>query len=282
MQGASVDPWLDPLRVLNRGMGFEHEPNDVRAALELVGPIDGDDTRALVGEVVARVHQRMSILASAFGHGMPRTLAEIVSRRGGNCVSHAVLATVILRQLGIPTRLITENVYTGFSFLRLPTAVVRAPIGPTLNGHVWCEVLVENEWLPADAELGVCGTDHWLAARVARPLLIAAVGLPVRERWNFPLRLRRLAPDGVPEEDVSGLYLVDRLRSALGDSPVPDEWSAGVAHFARSFDWEGRSGLRILGERRVLRGMTAARMHFSASLVEALRSAPSTTAAASP
>lgn len=275
-----VDPWLNPFQVHSRSMVFEHGSDDVHAALELVGPVDADNPSTLVNEVVARVHQRLLILPSAFGHGMPNTLAEIVARRGGNCVSHAVLATVVLRQLGIPTRLITENVYTGFSFLRLPAAAIRAPIGPTLNSHVWCEVLVAGEWIPADAELGVCGTVEWLAARVAGPLVIRAVGPPITERWLFPLRLRRLAPDGMPADDISILYLVDRLRSALDDGVrLPDEWSDGVAYFASSFDWEGRPGIRILRERRVLRDMATARTRISARLVKAPGATWSATAA---
>lgn len=271
VQRKPVDPWLDPLRVLNRRMRFEHGPEDVRAALEFVGPIHADDPNTLAREVVDRVRARMRILPSAFGYGMPKTLAEIVAQRGGNCVSHAVLATVILRQSGIPTRLVSESVYTSFSLLRLPAAVARAPIGPTLNGHVWCEVLLGDDWIPVDAELGIFGTIEWLAARLAAPVVITAVGLPVRERWQFPLRIRRLASDGTPGEDVSALYLVDRLNEALGNAAsLPDAWTAGVTHFSRSFDWEGRPGLRLLGERRVLRTMAAARTRFSPHLVKAL------------
>jgi hypothetical protein len=182
-------------------------------------------------------------------------------------VSHSVLAAVLLRDLGFPTRLVVEEVYTNVSFLRVLAVLFRAPIGPTLNGHVWIEVWVNGEWLPADAELGLFGTEAWLAERLARGVTVTAVGLPVREHWKFPLRIRRLGPDGTPAEDVTALYLADKVAEALGSGrALPMPWVEGVRYFSSSFRWEGRAGLRVLGEHRRLRDMSRALAIFGPAI----------------
>ena len=258
------DPWLDPLLVINRRFRFEHGPSDVAAAREFIGSVDARDGPGLARSVVMRVHERMRIRASAFGAGMPGSLPATVAAGGGNCVSHAVLAAVLLRDRGLPARLVVEEIYTNFSLLRAPAVAFRAPIGPTLNGHVWNEVLIDGDWMPADAELGVFGTGEWLAARVGRGVTVHAMGLPIVERWKFPLRIRRLGPDGMPAEDVTSLYLVDKLGEALAvGGALPAAWVEGVRFFSRAFDWEGRAGLRILRERRRLREMSRARAGWS-------------------
>ncbi len=253
------DPWLDPLLVINRRFRFEHGPGDVAAAGEFIGTLEAPDGTSLARSVVMRVHERMRIRASAFGVGMPTRLAGIVEARGGNCVAHSVLATAVLRDRGFPTRLMVENTYTNVSLLRVPTAFVRAPIGPVLNTHVWIELMIDGGWVPADAQLGVFGIKEWLAVRVARGVTVRAIGLPIAEHWKFPLRIRRLGSDGQPTEDMTALYLVDRLGEELGArGALPAAWVEGVEYFSRTFDWEGRAGLRILRERHRLQQMSRA------------------------
>src|SRR3990172_4141143 len=111
------DPWLDPLLVINRRYRFEHGPEDVAAARRFVGRVEASGEQPLASELVRRVHERMRINASAFGVGMPKSLPAIVAGGGGNCVSHSVLAAVLLRDRGFPTRLVSEHVYTNVSFL---------------------------------------------------------------------------------------------------------------------------------------------------------------------
>jgi hypothetical protein len=128
-------------------------------------------------------------------------------------------------------------------------------------------VLLGNEWVPADAELGVCGMREWLAGRLAGGTTLAAVGIPIREHWRFPLRIRRLGPDGMPEEDVTSLYLIDRVSSVLGQAAaLPSAWVEGVQYFSGSFHWDGWAGLRILRERRRLRDMSRALAGFASAL----------------
>ncbi len=261
------DPWLDPLLVINRRYRFQHGREDLAAAREFVGHVDAPDRESLARAVVTRVHERMRIVATALGLGMPKSLSAIVAARGGNCVSHAVLAAVLLRDRGVPARLLVEEVYTNFALLRAPTVFARAPVGPTLNGHVWIEVFVSGEWVPADAELGVFGTKEWLASRLARGVTVSAVGLSVSEHWKFPLRIRRLGPDGQPAEDVTDLYLIDSVAEALGPrATLPSAWTEGVGFFSKVFRWGGRAGLRILGERRRLVEMSRALATFADAL----------------
>lgn len=265
---AMVESWLNPLLVIDGRFRFLHGSDDVAAARDFVGTVKAPDERSLARAVVMRVHERMRILPTAFGVGMPKTLSAIIAARGGNCVSHAVLTTVVLRDCGLPTRLVSENVYTNFSLLRVATVFVRAPIGPTLNGHVWLETFVDGEWVPADAELGIFGLSEWLTMRVIRGSTVPwGIGVPVREHWRFPLYIRRLGADGMPEEDVTALYLVDEMSSYLrpGGS-LPSAWVEGVQYFSRSFPWDGRAGLRILREWRRLRAMSRAVSSFAAGL----------------
>ena len=264
-----ADPWLDPLLVINRRYRFEHRPEDVAAAWDFVGRVEAPDEQGLARALVMRVHERMRIRASAFGWGMPKSLPAIVASGGGNCVSHSVLAAVLLRDRGFPARLVSEHVYTNVSLLRVAAALIRAPIGPTLNGHVWIEALVNGEWVPADAELGVFGVDEWLVRRLARGATLAAVGLPIREHWKFPLRIRRLGPDGAPDEDVTSHYLVDRLAEALVTTALPSAWVEGVHYFSGSFDWEGWAGLRVLREHLRLAAMSRALATFAQTLAKA-------------
>jgi hypothetical protein len=132
---------------------------------------------------------------------------------------------------------------------------MKVPIGPVLNSHVWLEVKSGGEWVPADAELGIFGMMQWLETRVIKGVTVRALGLPVSERWRFPLRIRRLGDDGQPFEDATQEYLLD----SLGE-PAPEGWQEGVRYFAERFDWDGRAGLRALRERRRLTRMNAARL----------------------
>lgn len=254
-----MDPFLDPHRVATRRLVFEHGDSDVTRASEFLGIDESMQPR----DIVMRVHKRMRILVS-FSAEMPKTLGEIVERGAGNCESHAVLATGALRQREFPTRLVAEEVYTGPSLLRAAAALLAVPAGPTLNRHIWIETRVGGDWVPADPELGLYGIDEWMRTRVLRGVWLEATGVRVREHWKFPLRLRRLDEDGAPSENVTERYLVDGLRAVIGHDTLPIPWMNGVEHFAHRFNWEGRAGLRLLGERRQLRAMSAARDSLSA------------------
>jgi len=211
------DTWSNPCSVRNRRLAFEHAAAVVERAVERFGPFAGATADALAADVVSRVHERMRIVPTALGLGVPRILDEALQRRGGNCSTFAAVLTVLLRAQGIPARLVVEDVFTDLSLLRAPAALLRAPVGPTLNGHVWVEALVQGAWLPADAELGLFGLGGWLTARVLRGVSLSALGLPARERWRFPLRLlaRRGLLGGLPcrrPGDASAAAVAARLE----------------------------------------------------------------------
>ncbi len=265
------ESWLDPLLVVNRSMVFRHTTDDVASARCFIAPGDSEDPAA----VISAVHKRMKIEVTAFGLGMPRSLSEIVQRGGGNCVSHSVVAAVLLRDRGVATRLVSENTYTDFSLLRIPTALMHAPIGPVLNSHVWLEVKTSGGWTPADAELGIFGAMEWVNRRVLEGVTVRALGLPVSEHWRFPLRIRRLAQDGQPFEDATREYLLDSLDQAgLADEAVPVGWQQGVRHFSEQFDWAGRAGLRIWRARGRLARMSAAQKFMATSVIRTKERAP--------
>ena len=121
------------------------------------------------------------------------------------------------------------------------------------------EAELGGRWIPADAELGIFGDEEWSAARLLNGVTIAALGLRIKEHWKFPLRIRRLDASGQPEENVTELYLVEKLSALPGiERPLSVDWLEGVRYFAQEFDWSGRAGGRILLQHRTLRRMSSA------------------------
>lgn len=273
--GTYSSSFEDPLHVANRGMRFDHGARELALARAFIGPIESDGELSTAKTIISRVHRNMRVLPTAFGLGAPRTLEQIVEKRGGNCVSYAVLAVAVLRSHGIPARLVVEEVYTNVSLLRAPACLVRAPIGPTLNGHVWLEAELGGRWIPADAELGIFGDEEWSAARLLRGVTVAALGLGIKEHWKFPLRIRRLDASGQPDENVTELYLVEKFRGLPGlESPLGVDWLEGVRYFAGAFDWSGRAGGRILLQHRTLQRMSSALARLAAGVAPSPSSSP--------
>lgn len=105
-----------------------------------------------------------------------RTVEEILNRRAGNCAEQARLLKSLLQALGVETRDIAEiNIQPPWPERGRRAKRMAEERGPAAsvfgyqhNDHRWLEVYDGSSglWFPADATLGICGHQEWLAARM--------------------------------------------------------------------------------------------------------------------
>lgn len=69
---------------------------------------------------------------------------EVARSQEGDCTEHAVLLAAMLRNRGIPARIVAGLVY------------VHSQGG--FGGHMWTEAYIDGHWVPLDATLGLGGT----------------------------------------------------------------------------------------------------------------------------
>ena len=158
-----------------------------------------DLARAVVGEdrnplsqcrrLIAWMYREFEWSASDYQH---RTLDDIVARRAGNCAEQTRLLASLLSALRMETRTMAEiNIQPPRAERGQSAAQMAARQGPTAsvfgyrhNDHRWLEVRDAGSglWFPADATLGVCGEQEWLAARMGfgpRPDAAQAMIVPL-------------------------------------------------------------------------------------------------------
>ena len=105
-----------------------------------------------------------------------RTVAEIVTRRAGNCAELANVLEALLNAAQIRSRWIAEINVHPRTPERQKTAEEKVAqwgnrasvFGLRHNDHRWLEVYDESTqtWFPADPAVGVVGTKQWVAARL--------------------------------------------------------------------------------------------------------------------
>jgi hypothetical protein len=129
---------------------------------------------------------------------------------------------------------------------------------------------MDDKWIPADAELGVFGFDQWTRARLVQGTTwrVRIAGVPYKETWPFPLRIRVMGERRDEEDDLTEEYLVERLAQLVDmDSPDGTVWADGVRYFAREFHWRRPfPGFRLLAQAPRLRRMEHALRRLLAHL----------------
>lgn len=227
-----------------------------------------DDARRICGWVRQRLRPAASgvMLGRGLGlrYGRCLSVQEALEKGTADCVTHSVLACFLLRSRGIPARLTTERVYTGFDPLAAPMALLpNSIVGPFSEGHVWLEFYDGSCWQAADAELGILGSEEWVSKRVVSgvPFSAAFYGLTFGSFWHFPLTVHAVDQGGNRSASLSRHYLIDAVRTRLAE-PDPDEekalrvWERGVAYFEGHFAWDRPfPGLRLVLELPRLRRM---------------------------
>jgi hypothetical protein len=144
-----------------------------------------------------------------------RSVTEILERRSGNCAEQARVLESLINSLGIISRRIAEINIQPPSIQRQQSAeAMVVQIGPSAsvfgymhNDHRWLEIQDghSDEWIPADATLGICGVENWM-----------------KERMGFGARNEvakdMIVPIMVVVVDGYGRVLIDRSKHYLIDN----------------------------------------------------------------
>lgn len=147
----------------------------------------------------------------------PRTIQQIIERRGGNCNELALVAIEAMKKLNIKMRRVhevhirTESVERG---QRAKSLVKERDKGYSVfgrhhNDHIYLEIYdpKARDWFPADPWSGLVGTDEWLKARV---------GFGPRS-GPHPDAPDMIVPIAIFAMDAEGKFTIDRSRHYLVD-----------------------------------------------------------------
>jgi hypothetical protein len=193
-----------------------------------------------------------------------RTVKQIICRQGGNCNEQALVVRALLKELNVKTRRISEINIQPESERRQKDAERRVTeignrgsvFGFRHNDHVWIELFDEEsqQWVPADATLGLIGLDNWLKSRIGfqprvNHAIIASADMLV------PIAVFALNPDGSIGEDRSVYYLLQSFnkvyKGQLEQLPAWKQWEQEIVFIqAKSRDaFEGKDNLHQYTER---------------------------------
>jgi len=192
------------------------------------------DDRERVARVLAFFRGEFTYEPRATGIAGLAGLVHFLERRAGSCTHYAAAAALMLRTLGLPTRVAT-------GFLALPAADDPDTYVASLRtGHAWFEVAFEGlGWVTCDATPGGSAnpalalaprapTGGWLAGLTG---FLARFAGGERLTWSELVRVVRLPRVGLPvlaALALLGLWLVRRGRGA-GAPPESAPGSAPVA-----------------------------------------------------
>ncbi len=98
----------------------------------------GDTNQA--SQVASRLEQHLfqAMQKQSSLNSRPSRASEAAAQASGDCLSHAIVLTALLRNRGIPARIVG--------------GLVRAqPDAPTFEFHVWCEAWIDPGWVSLDA-----------------------------------------------------------------------------------------------------------------------------------
>lgn len=118
-------------------------------ALDLVGELAREvtrgatDDRERVARVLAYFHRNFEYSLKSSEFPGLRGVVDFLARRSGHCSYYAAAATLLLRSLGIPTRIATGFLASDWQEDHY--------VVTTKNGHAWIEVAFEGVgWVPLD------------------------------------------------------------------------------------------------------------------------------------
>jgi hypothetical protein len=170
----------------------------------------------------------------------PKTIPEMFEKRAGNCYHQALVAMLMARSIGIPTRLVFEIKSEEPSLLNTLAIFLTPFTGYNYNNHIWLEFFIDGDWEPGDPLWGAFGMTEWLEAR----LLSEAEGeflLHPRYAYrvsgkDFPLIIYAERGNGVCD-DMEGRtehYLIRAFGEFYGLSETKEftVWRRHIEHFA--------------------------------------------------
>jgi len=99
------------------------------------------------------------------------SIREIIEKKGGNCVSHALMGIFLLRLAGIPAKFSHEvHIIKQYRLVSLYVGVWAKRENDGINSfwhndHVWVWFRNSDTWQPFDSALDVCGFDQFYRKR---------------------------------------------------------------------------------------------------------------------
>jgi hypothetical protein len=165
-----------------------------------------------------------------------RGVAEIVSRKKGNCNEQALVVLDLLTRAGVKTRRVreinvqpaSESRQRGAEDLIAKLGVRASVFGLRHNDHVWIEYRddVTGQWMPADPTLNLVGLKEWVRARLGFGDRPTHAIIPSRDML-FPIAV--FAVDGKNFANRSEHYLIDAFDSTydhkLREQPAWRDWT---------------------------------------------------------
>lgn len=202
-----------------------------------------------------------------------RTVEEILERRAGNCAEQAKVLDALLRAAGIETRWIAEiNIHPPSDQRQSDSEalVTEHGLGATVfgyqhNDHRWLELHDRDEWIPADATLGIVDYSDWIEARLGfgeRP--------EEAREMIVPFCIVVLDLDRVLHEDRTGHYLVDKFNDhfdgKLAQLPAWSDWRSRVCELGElgALAFDGRHDLHAERERMAVLLNTCEKLRMEA------------------
>jgi hypothetical protein len=98
-------------------------------------------------------------------------MREIIEKKGGNCVSHALIGIFLLRLAGIPAKFAHEvHIIKQFRLISLYVGLWAKRENDGINSfwhndHVWVWFWNTDTWEPFDSSLEVCGFNQFYSKR---------------------------------------------------------------------------------------------------------------------
>jgi hypothetical protein len=99
------------------------------------------------------------------------SIREIIKKKGGNCVSHALMGIFLLRLAGIPAKFMHEvHIIKQYRLISLYVGLWAKRENDGINSfwhndHVWVWFRNSDTWEPFDSSLDVCGFDQFYRKR---------------------------------------------------------------------------------------------------------------------
>lgn len=128
------------------------------------------------GDDFVKAQKICAYLHANFAYNFQRnsSMAEIIKKQGGNCVSHTMMGIFLLRLAGIPAKIAHEvHIIKQFRLISLYVGLWAKRANDGINSfwhndHVWVWFRNMGTWEPFDSALGVCGLDHFYQKRFYR------------------------------------------------------------------------------------------------------------------
>ena len=164
-------------------------------------------------------------------------IEEIIEKKNGFCISHALMGIFLLRQAGIPAKFAHEvHIMKEHTILSLMIGRYAKKDNDGINSywhndHVWVWFSDGENWEPFDSALDLCGFDEFYEKRFFKQKELSK---SFAQKWTGP-------PFVIWEDSGSGLQDMRNIstnvwneKSIYNESTINDDWLELVKLFS---DW---------------------------------------------